>query len=43
LYSDQPVVGGDLEKREVAPTGVAMKILDLGNFHGVSSPLARGG
>ena len=39
--ADQAVVGRDLEEREVAPAGVAVQILDLGDFHGVSSPDAR--
>ena len=35
--ADDPVVGGDLQEREIAPAGVAMQVFDLGNLHGVSS------
>ena len=32
--ADQPVVGGDLQKRKRAPAGVAMQVLELRDFHG---------
>ena len=31
--ADDAIVGGDLEKRKVAPAGVAVQILDPDNFH----------
>src|SRR5262249_21615918 len=33
--ADQSFIGRDLEKREVAPAGIAVQILDLGGFHGM--------
>jgi hypothetical protein len=33
----QAVVGGDLQEREIPPTGITMHIFDLCDLHGVSS------
>src|SRR5262249_38138887 len=38
--ADQPVIVGDFQEREIPPAGVAVQILDFGDFHAVSSAAA---
>ena len=39
--ADQAVIGGELEERKSAPAGVAVQVLDLGEFHDVALLAAR--